>query len=83
MARAHKLARIWYTAIRYGVAYQKRSGVSTASVRRRISTAKELGYELTKVTSPPDTPMIDEAAVTLPASAKLRFDNSQSRKLLP
>ena len=57
-AAAHKLARIFYTVLRYGVAYQKRSEEEFVvdhqkrmekSLHRR---AKELGYELRKVERP-------------------------------
>ena len=57
-ATAHKLARIFYTVLRYGVAYQKRSEEEFVvdhqkrmekSLHRR---AKELGYELRKVERP-------------------------------
>jgi len=56
---AHKLARILYTVMRYGVAYQKQSEEAFAmehqqrqekSLRRRV---KELGYELEKIEPAP------------------------------
>lgn len=57
-ATAHKLARIFYTVMRYGVAYQNQSEQEFViehrqrlekSLRRR---AKELGYELKKIETP-------------------------------
>jgi len=57
-ATAHKLARIFYTVMRYGVAYQKRSEEEFAvDHRKRMEKtlhrrAKELGYELTKIETP-------------------------------
>jgi hypothetical protein len=53
-AAAHKLARIFYTVMRYGVAYQKRSEEEFATEhRQRLEKqlhrrAAELGYEVTK-----------------------------------
>ena len=52
-AAAHKLARIVYHLVRYGVAYVKKTGEAYAEqVRGRLERqlrrrAKELGYELT------------------------------------
>ncbi len=57
-ATAHKLARIFYTVMRYGVAYQKRSEEEfTVDHQKRMEKAlhrraKELGYELRKVETP-------------------------------
>ena len=56
-ATAHKLARIFYTVLRYGVAYQKRSEEEFVVDQKRMEKslhrrAKELGYELTKVETP-------------------------------
>ena len=57
-ATAHKLARIFYAVMRYGVAYRKRSEEEFAvdhhkrmekNLQRR---AKELGYELRKIGQP-------------------------------
>ena len=57
-ATAHKLARIFYTVMRYGVEYQKRSEEEFViehhkrmekSLHRR---ARELGYELKKIETP-------------------------------
>ena len=54
-ATAHKLARIFYTVMRYGVAYQKRSGEEfVIEHRKRLEKnlhrrAKELGYEIRKI----------------------------------
>ena len=55
---AHKLARIFYTVLRYGVAYQKRSEEEfVVDHQKRMEKAlhrraKELGYELRKVERP-------------------------------
>ena len=55
---AHKLARIFYTVLRYGVAYHKRSEeVFVVDHQKRMEKslhrrAKELGYELRKVETP-------------------------------
>ena len=57
-ATAHKLARIVYTVMRYGVAYQKRSEEAFTTEHRerqeknRHRRAKELGYELRKIETP-------------------------------
>ena len=57
-ATAHKLARIFYTVLRYGVAYQKRSEEEfVVDHQKRMEKnlhrrAKELGYELRKVERP-------------------------------
>lgn len=57
-ATAHKLARILYTVMRYGVAYQKRSEEAFTSEHRERQEknlhrrAKELGYELKKIEIP-------------------------------
>ena len=57
-ATAHKLARIFYTVMRYGVAYQKQSEEEfVIEHRKRMEKnlhrrAKELGYELRKVETP-------------------------------
>ena len=57
-ATAHKLARIFYTVMRYGVEYQKRSEEEfVIEHRKRMEKnlhrrAKELGYELRKVETP-------------------------------
>ena len=54
-ATAHKLARIFYTVMRYGVAYQKKSEEEfTIEHQKRMEKnlqlrAKELGYELVKI----------------------------------
>jgi transposase len=58
-ATAHKLARIFYTVMRYGVAYQKRSEEEfTTEHRQRMERqlhrrAKELGFEVVKAANPP------------------------------
>jgi hypothetical protein len=55
---SHKLARIFYTVLRYGVEYQKRSEEEfVAGHRRRMEKnlhrrARELGYELRKIEVP-------------------------------
>lgn len=60
-ATAHKLARIIYNLMRYGLAYMQKSEEEYAEqVRERLEKqlkrrAKELGYTLTK-TEPPATP---------------------------
>ena len=57
-ATAHKLARIIYNLMRYGVAYMKREEAAYAEqVRARVERsfhrqAKELGYEVKKVEPP-------------------------------
>jgi transposase len=54
-ATAHKLARIVYHLMRYGLAYVKQTeGAYAEQVRQRLEKqfrrrAKELGYEVTKV----------------------------------
>jgi transposase len=57
-ATAHKLARIFYTIMRYGIEYQKRDEAAyAAEVKTKMEQnlhrrAKELGYELRKIESP-------------------------------
>jgi transposase len=57
-ATAHKLARIVYNLLRYGVAYMKQTEEAYAEqVRERLEKqlrrrARELGYELTKIATP-------------------------------
>ncbi len=57
-ALAHKLARIFYTVLRYGVEYQKRSEMEFVDEHRERQEknlhrrAKELGYELKKLEVP-------------------------------
>jgi transposase len=57
-AAAHKLARIVYYLMRYGVAYMQQTEAAYAEqVRERLEKqlrrrAKELGYELTKIEAP-------------------------------
>ena len=57
-ACAHKLARIVYNMMRYGVAYQKRSEEEfVVDHQKRMEKAlhrraKEMGYELRKVETP-------------------------------
>ena len=65
-ATAHKLARIFYTVMRYGVAYQKRSEEEfTADHRQRMEKnlhrrAKELGYEVKKIEVPTEATLVVE-----------------------
>jgi len=57
-ATAHKLARIIYNLMRYGLAYsQQEEAVYAEQVHARLEKnlhrrAKELGYELKKIESP-------------------------------
>jgi len=57
-ATAHKLARILYTVMRYGVEYAKRSEEEFTSEHRERQEknlhrrAKEMGYELKKIEIP-------------------------------
>ena len=57
-ATAHKLARIIYNLMRYGVEYQKRSEEEFATEHRKRMEkslhrrARELGYELKKIETP-------------------------------
>jgi transposase len=66
-AAAHKLARILYHLMRYGVAYVKETEAAYAEqVRARLEKqlrrrAKELGYEL-KPMEPPVTPQVESGA---------------------
>ena len=68
-AAAHKLARIVYQLVRYGVAYAKQTEDAYAEqVRERTEKqlrrrAKELGYEL-KPIEPPVAPAVAEPAAT-------------------
>jgi transposase len=61
-ATAHKLARIFYTVMRYGVGYQRRSEEEfVIEHRKRMEKnlhrrAKELGYELRKIEPPASEP---------------------------
>ena len=61
-ATAHKLARIFYTVMRYGMEYQKRSEEEfVIEHRKRMEKnlhrrAKELGYELRKIEAPASEP---------------------------
>ena len=62
-ATAHKLARIVYNVIRYGVAYMMETeAVYAEQVRQRLEKqlqrrAKELGFELKKI-DPPAPPTV-------------------------
>ena len=57
-ATAYKLARIFYTVMRYGVAYQKKSEEDFVNEHpKRMEQnlhrrAKEMGYELKKIEAP-------------------------------
>ena len=61
-ATAHKLARVFYTVMRYGVGYQKRTEEEfVVEHRKRMEKnlhrrAKELGYELRKIEAPASEP---------------------------
>ena len=61
-ATAHKLARIFYTVMRYGVEYQKRTEEEfVIEHRKRMEKnlhrrARELGYELKKIETPAEPP---------------------------
>ena len=61
-ATAHKLARIFYTVMRYGVEYRKQSEEEfVIEHRKRMEKnlhrrAKELGYELRKIGQPEPEP---------------------------
>jgi transposase len=63
-ATAHKLARIVYHLVRYGVAYvQETEAAYAEQVRQRLEKqlrrrAQELGYALTKI-APPVTPQVE------------------------
>jgi hypothetical protein len=62
-ATAHKLARIVYHLVRYGVAYVKQTEAAYAQqVRQRLEKqlqrrAKELGYELRQIEAPEPVPL--------------------------
>jgi transposase len=62
-ATAHKLARIVYNLIRYGLAYMQQTEAAYAEqVRQRLEKqlrrrAKEMGFELTKI-EPPVQPTV-------------------------
>ena len=66
-AAAHKLARIVYHLVRYGVAYVKETEAAYAEqVRARLEKqlrrrAKELGYEL-RPAEPPPVPQVEAGA---------------------
>ena len=68
-ATAHKLARILYAVIRFGVAYQQQSEEAEIEQHRQRQEktlrrkAKELGYVLRKIAAPPS-----EETSPLPAS---------------
>ncbi len=67
-ATAHKLARIIYNLMRYGVAYVKREEAAYAEqVRERQEKqlhrrAKELGFEVTRI-APPEVVPVPEVAL--------------------
>ena len=62
-ATAHKLARIVYNLMRYGLAYMQQTEAAYAEhVRQRLEKqlrrrAKEMGFELTKI-EPPVEPTV-------------------------
>ena len=66
-AAAHKLARIVYHLVRFGIAYVKETEAKYAEeTRQRLEKqlrrrAKELGYELRPI-DPPVTPAVEEPA---------------------
>ena len=65
-ALAHKLARIFYTVLRYGVEYQKRSEEEFVDEHQKRMEknlhrrAKELGYELRKIEKPKEASSVVE-----------------------
>jgi len=70
-ATAHKLARIIYNMMRYGVAYMKKEEAAYASqVKERLEKqlqrrAKELGYELKKIEEKLETVIVDGEVLTV------------------
>ena len=68
-AKAHKLARIIYNVMRYGLAYMKKSEEEYAQqVRERQEKqlhrrAKELGYEIKKIEPPLEKIEVDGEVV--------------------
>src|SRR5262249_25445304 len=66
-ALAHKLARIVYNLMRYGLAYVKETeAVYAEQVRQRLEKqlrrrARELGYELKKIEAP-EAPTVEAVA---------------------
>jgi len=70
-ALAHKLARILYNMMRYGVAYMKKDEAAyAAQVRERREKqlhrqAKELGYELKKIEERLETVIVDGEVLTV------------------
>jgi transposase len=66
-ATAHKLARIIYNMVRYGLAYQKKTEEDYATLHRERQEkslhrrAKEMGYELRKV----ELPVTSETSLSL------------------
>jgi len=76
-ATAHKLARIIYNVMRYGIAYMRKTEEEyAAQVRERHERqlhrrAKELGYELKKVTPPLETITQDGITVTITSEGEI------------
>ena len=74
-AAAHKLARIVYHLVRYGVAYVKETEAAyAAQVRTRLEKqlhrrAKELGFEVVKKAEPPATEGEDPASPSVVVNA--------------
>jgi hypothetical protein len=70
-ATAHKLARILYNMMRFGIAYMKKEEAAYAEqVKERLEKqlhrrAKELGYELKKIEEPLQTVIADGAVLPI------------------
>ena len=68
-ATAHKLARIVYNLMRYGLEYvQETEAAYAAQVHARLEKqlrrrAKELGFDLVKKVDPPAAPTLAEATI--------------------
>ena len=82
-ATAHKLARIVYHLVRYGLAYVKRDEAAYAEqVRERLERAfhrraKELGYEVRKVEPKVEASAFFQRPTQL--SIRSRFSRASSR----
>src|SRR5262249_19019541 len=79
-ATAHKLARVLYNLMRYGVAYAKQTEAAyTEQVRERLEKqlrrrAKELGFELKPITPPDERGGAGESSrLDLPSQADWRL----------
>ena len=76
-ATAHKLARIIYNVMRYGIAYMRKTEEEyAAQVRGRQDRqlhrrAKELGYELKKIEPPLETITQDGVTVTVTSEGEI------------